>query len=375
DMRSALQAREKGAGYRAGMDSILSGTRWFGQGTELKPSTASPESEEDFATAWQRFCSRNPRLRDPKALPGLMRRGVPAEMRREVWSFCLGVSVAASGSPSSGEAAPQTVAEEAAAKEEASSDLSQTLLDVIEADVARTFPNNKEFQDSGGPDNLRQVLIELARQDSDLGYCQSLNFIAANFLMVLGNPDPALAAVRQLLTKLQTRQWYTDGMKQLRADTTVLEEMLRERLPAVHSVLAQHRFDFLFVTSKWFLCLFAATLADEALHRVWDVLLGDGIEAVFRISLSLFALQEKAILSVKSHDDLIHLMQEWQPDCSPEVIIQTAYHPSLAGLLSRKELDLRRRKAADEISSADTRAEMRITHLKRGGVRPASILA
>lgn len=304
-----------------------------------------------------------------------MRRGVPAEMRQEVWSFCLGVPVAPATSPSSGEATSQAAGEDSATKDDSSADLSQTLLDVIEADVARTFPNNKEFQDSGGPQNLRQVLIELALKDSDLGYCQSLNFIAANFLMVLGGPDPALAAVRQLLTKLQTRQWYTDGMKQLRADTAVLEEMLRERLPAVHGVLVQHRFDFLFVTSKWFLCLFAATLAGEALHRVWDVLLGDGIEAVFRISLSLFALQETAILSVRSHDDLIHFMQEWQPDCSPEVIIQTAYHPSLAGLLSRKELDLRRRKAADEISSADTRAEMRITHLKRGGVRPASILA
>eukprot|EP00435_Cladocopium_sp_Y103_P060114 s182_g21.t2 len=254
-------------------------------------------------------------------------------------------------------------------------ELPSSILDVIEADVARTFPNDKKFQESGGPESLRQVLIELAKQDKELGYCQSLNFIAANFLMVLSSQEMALAAVRQLILKLQTRQWYTDGMRQLRGDTAVLEEMVRERLPAVHQVLTLHRFDFLFVTSKWFLCLFAATLTDEVLRRVWDVLLVDGIEAVFRISLSLFALHQEAILQVKSEDGLIHMMQDWQPDCSPEVLIQNAYSPSLVGPIGRLELDQRRKRAAEAISSADARAEMRATQLRRGGVRPASVLS
>ncbi|CAK9020456.1 unnamed protein product [Durusdinium trenchii] len=250
-----------------------------------------------------------------------------------------------------------------------------SILDVIEADVARTFPNDDKFQEMGGPDHLRLVLVELARQDMELGYCQSLNFIAANFLMVLHTPEMAVSAVRQLIMKLQTRQWYMEGMRQLRADTAVLEEMLRERLPAVHQVLVQHQFDFLFVTSKWFLCLFAATLSDEVLRRVWDVLLVDGIEAVFRVSLSLFALHQKAILQVKSQDDLIHMMQEWQPNCSPEVLIQKAYCPTFVGPIGRLDLDQRRRRSADAISSADARAEMRATQLRRGGVRPASVLS
>lgn len=222
---------------------------------------------------------------------------------------------------------------------------------------------------------MRQVLIELAKQDKELGYCQSLNFIAANFLMVLSSQEMALAAVRQLIMKLQTRQWYTDGMRQLRGDTAVFEDMVRERLPAVHQVLTLHRFDFLFVTSKWFLCLFAATLTDEVLRRVWDVLLVDGIEAVFRISLSLFALHQESILQVKSEDGLIHMMQDWQPDCSPDVLIHNAYSPSLVGSIGRLELDQRRKRAAEAISSADARAEMRATQLRRGGVRPASVLS
>ncbi|CAK9071123.1 TBC1 domain family member 2A [Durusdinium trenchii] len=295
-----------------------------------------------------------------------------------------------------------------------------SILDVIEADVARTFPNDDKFQEGqkgvqqrrfemGGPDHLRlvryraaakrcavlsdgrpgrcaawnedlllQVLVELARQDMELGYCQSLNFIAANFLMVLHTPEMAVSAVRQLIMKLQTRQWYMEGMRQLRWGPRMHTEMLRERLPAVHQVLVQHQFDFLFVTSKWFLCLFAATLSDEVLRRVWDVLLVDGIEAVFRVSLSLFALHQKAILQVKSQDDLIHMMQvtvlgrqrKGEVGKTGEVGAKNAtttgtpiWHecPSAdwtwisdAGALQMRRLD----------EAADARAEMRATQLR-----------
>lgn len=364
DMRAVLEKSHDG--YRRGGDVWPSWLQGSAVNPPTRPKETSKQISEDFATGWQRYCARNPRLRDPKALPLLVRQGVPQDLRCEVWSHCLGLPTPSAGSTAAAQEAVGTSDTE---------ELPASILDVIEADVARTFPNDKKFQESGGPESLRQVLIELAKQDKELGYCQSLNFIAANFLMVLSSQEMALAAVRQLIMKLQTRQWYTDGMRQLRGDTAVLEEMVRERLPAVHQVLTLHRFDFLFVTSKWFLCLFAATLTDEVLRRVWDVLLVDGIEAVFRISISLFALHQESILQVKSEDGLIHMMQDWQPDCSPEVLIQNAYSPSLIGSIGRLELDQRRKRAAEAISNADARAEMRATQLRRGGVRPASVLS
>merc|ERR1719401_583478 len=108
-----------------------------------------------------------------------------------------------------------------------------------------------------------------------------MNFLAAVFMTVLPDDRSAQLAVQHLLRNLNTRCWYNDGMQQLRADTVVLGDLVKERLPKVHEVFTLHRFDLLFVSSKWFLCLFAATLEDEALRRVWDVMLCDGIETVF----------------------------------------------------------------------------------------------
>jgi len=185
-----------------------------------------------------------------------------------------------------------------------------------------------------------------------------------------------LAAVRQTFLKLGIRKWYTDGMQQLRADTLVLEELLQEWLPQTHKALHAHgQFDLLFVSSKWFLCLFTTVLEGEALRRVWDIMLCDGIEAVFRISLALLARRAEAISRARSQDDLIFMFQDGQADADPEQLIRSAYDQAFVGSLSRADLARRRQQAAAKVTSGDTRAEMRRQHLWRGGVRPASVLA
>lgn len=336
--------------------------------------------------AWSAYCAANPRLRDPKALPAMVRRGVPEDLRAEVWAHCLGVvlnsrSTNAAQTEQVSEAqreeqdkAPEVV-EPDQAKDDSPASMGQSLRDVIEADVCRTFPICPVFQGMNGPDRLRQVLWGFAELDPDLGYCQSINFLAAIFIMVLLDDSVAVTALQQLLTKLGTRRWYMDGMLQLRGDTAVLEQMLDERAPALLQAMRKHRFDLLFVTSKWFLCLFVTVLEGEALRRVWDVMLCDGIEVVFRVSFAMMWLSSDAIVKARSMDDLIHLFQDWRLTCSPEELIQRAYDPTLLGPVHRSELAQRRKKAVEAISASDLRSEMTNQQFWRGGVRPASILA
>jgi hypothetical protein len=249
----------------------------------------------------------------------------------------------------------------------------------IEADLGRTFPNSREFQDVGGSDSLRRMLRYLAVAHSgdgfQLGYCQSLNYLVAVFLMVLLNESAAVLAVQTLLVKLGIRSWYTDGMRQLRADTFVLEELLKERLPAVFNVFRIHKFELLFIVSKWFLALFSTTLESDTLRRVWDVVLCDGIEAVFRVALALLHRRSEEALRAESIEDLAILFQGMQLDWAPEVLLRTAYSHAIVGPIDRRELAQRRTSAMSRVSSADARAEIRNVIIWRGGVRPGSALA
>eukprot|EP00419_Tripos_fusus_P007204 CAMPEP_0172670614 /NCGR_PEP_ID=MMETSP1074-20121228/10405_1 /TAXON_ID=2916 /ORGANISM="Ceratium fusus, Strain PA161109" /LENGTH=470 /DNA_ID=CAMNT_0013487547 /DNA_START=42 /DNA_END=1454 /DNA_ORIENTATION=+ len=456
DIRSALQ--QDGVQPHKKGNGRLTHRPGRARGAAQATAAATP-----FPDAWKIYCATNSRLRHPTALPAMVRRGVPDELRVDVWAHCLGIAVGghsdtscASGSTTPSEkdervrsqapadranniqeadespqnrnnlpeivpeapesvikdnqGVPGSISDDDECRTEASESLLEEKLlraqslpsstedwhdarlavpvlltddaalphgvaELIEADVQRTFPSCPDFQKAGGSDQLRRVLRSLAASDTELGYCQSLNFIAAIFIMVLRNESAALLSVQQLLVKLGTRTWYTDGMRQLRADTCVLEDLLQERLPAVHRTMRACRFDLLFVTSKWFLCLFATTLEGETLRRVWDILLCDGIEVVFRIAFALLAQRSEAIVRAKSMDDLIHMFQETLPETSPDQLIQSAYNPSLIGAINRSELASRRRSKVKAVSSGDTRAEMRNRHLWRGGVRPASVLA
>eukprot|EP00927_Polykrikos_kofoidii_P073721 TRINITY_DN6973_c0_g1_i1.p1 TRINITY_DN6973_c0_g1~~TRINITY_DN6973_c0_g1_i1.p1 ORF type:complete len:391 (-),score=64.36 TRINITY_DN6973_c0_g1_i1:30-1202(-) len=352
-------------------------------------SNAQPPLGATFRESWQTFCTKNPRLRDPKALPALMRLDAPPEdLRAEVWLHCLGIDTAGDAgltavssslglndesSDCQAGSEPPSVGAVVPTTEDA--ELPDSIVDLIEADVLRTFSTSSEFQGVGGPQSLRRVLRRMVVMDVELGYCQSMNFLAAVFIMVLRDECAALNAVRQVMVKLGTRSWYMDGMRQLRADTAVLEDLIHCRLPVLHEAFKKHKFDLIIVSSKWFLCLFATALEGEALRRVWDVVLCDGIEAVFRVSLALLAQQTQAAIEAKSVDDLIYLFQVAKPLVSAEEILKAAYDPKLVGSISRSELAQQRQQASRKVSSDDTRAEMRNRHLWRGGVRPASVLS
>jgi len=253
--------------------------------------------------------------------------------------------------------------------------LPEGIADLIDADVARTFPSNQSFLAMDGQDRLRRVLRSITVADKEMGYCQSLNFIAAVFIMILRDEPVACSAVQRLLMKLGTRSWYSDGMRQLRADTAVLDDLVRERLPQLHETFRRLRFDLLFVSSKWFLCLFSTALEGEALYRVWDVMHVDGVEAVFRVALALLAQYSDAAAEAKTEDDLVFMFQEARRETRPNVLVDAAYNSELVGHISRADLSRRRQEALRKIDTQDTRSEMRNHHYRRGGVRPASILA
>ncbi|CAK0892961.1 unnamed protein product, partial [Prorocentrum cordatum] len=202
-----------------------------------------------------------------------------------------------------------------------------------------------EFKDACSADRLRSVLRRFAAANADIGYVQSLNFLAGILVLVLGADEHVPAAMGALVALLRARQWYAEGMEQLRADALVLRDLLQERT---------HDFEPLLVTPKWFLSLFS--IRGEALLRAWDAVLADGIEAAFRIGLALFARrEEETIVRADAIDDIAALFLSPQGEVPPDVLLAAAYHKSLLGSgIDKSELEKRRCRALSKISSSDS---------------------
>jgi hypothetical protein len=84
----------------------------------------------------------------------------------------------------------------------------------IEKDVYRTFPENALFQTQAGRDALRRVLLAFAAYEPEIGYCQSLNFIAGTLLLFLTESD-AFCVMAHLVQSVLPSGYYTSKVSEI----------------------------------------------------------------------------------------------------------------------------------------------------------------
>jgi TBC1 domain family member 2A len=75
----------------------------------------------------------------------------------------------------------------------------------IDLDVSRTYPEHPYFGEPRGQDCLRQVLRAYAAHEPEIGYCQSMNYVAGVVLLVMErNPQDAFWVLVALLQRTIT---------------------------------------------------------------------------------------------------------------------------------------------------------------------------
>eukprot|EP00922_Rhytidocystis_sp_ex-Travisia-forbesii_P050861 GHVS01075548.1.p1 GENE.GHVS01075548.1~~GHVS01075548.1.p1 ORF type:complete len:175 (+),score=17.06 GHVS01075548.1:370-894(+) len=164
-------------------------------------------------------------MTNKKRLKYLVRKGVPDTFRAEVWTRCLG-----SGNL-------QQANKGLFANLCQSTEVEPDIVNQIEVDLGRTFPSNKMY-DKTGLDRLRRVLNAFAAFKPQIGYCQSMNFLAAMLLLFM-DEELAFWCLVQMLDSSSSEHgmklagYYSVGMEGLRRDMQVLEMIMKHKLPRV----------------------------------------------------------------------------------------------------------------------------------------------
>ena len=165
---------------------------------------------------------------------------------------------------------------------------------VIEVDVPRTGCEEALFEP------VRRVLLAFAAKNPELGYCQSMNFIAAALLRYC-DEESAFWILCSLLEDILPEGYYTRNMVGIRVDMLVLNSLVMRYLPNLHKHLSEHNVDLSPVSMNWFLCLYVNTLPANARDRVLDCLLHEGSKVPWksgRVESTLFTfffLEKSAI--------------------------------------------------------------------------------
>jgi hypothetical protein len=158
---------------------------------------------------------------------------------------------------------------------------------------------------------LRDVLWAFAVHKPEIGYCQSLNFIAAFFLSIFGSTRLSFAALVQLVDSptspyigLHVAGYYAPGMSQLLGDIAVLELMCRSRIGErdYRNFFEKREISSLsMIVSEWFHTLFITVFPIRTVERVFDFIIsnsGGSNKVIFRIAFTVLRelVEQKNVL-------------------------------------------------------------------------------
>ena len=151
------------------------------------------------------------RLRAQKKVKKLIRSGIPSSFRGQIWWVC-------SGGADKMKAA--SASQQYSSLPQAPDGENTPCAQDVEKDLRRTFPKNDNFTTEEGLAPLRRVLIAYSVRNPAIGYCQSMNFLAAVLLLQLSE-EQAFWVLAALIEDILPPDYYSVSMLGSRVDQQV----------------------------------------------------------------------------------------------------------------------------------------------------------
>ncbi|XP_072386845.1 rab GTPase-activating protein 1-like isoform X1 [Diabrotica undecimpunctata] len=261
--------------YSDGDEPLLSGT-----GSVSKD--CSVDVLESWADILQKWKSTNFKQR-PKQLSALVKLGVPEALRGEVWQRLAGIDE----NSNMMENYRLLITKESSCE------------NVIQRDIARTFPAHDFFKEAGGlgQDSLYRVSKAYAIYDSEVGYCQGLSFLAATLLLHMPE-EQAFCILVKLMYDYHLRDLYKHGFDNLYLRLYQLNRLMEEHLTSLSLHFTEHHVETHMFASQWFLTLFTARFPLYFVFHIIDIFLLQGIDTLFQVAIALLMMCKKDLLQL-----------------------------------------------------------------------------
>ncbi|GAN00667.1 conserved hypothetical protein [Mucor ambiguus] len=303
-------------------------TQWVKTSKLIEFEQRYKRIQEKQTKSWNKLLANNDQ-QWPDFCPQLsryVRKGIPHAMRAKIWMHYSGASKKLQENPGRYSLFLEIVETEVANNEYA---------DAINKDLHRTFPDNSNFAcDVQHPDGsttvepqsnekiqqLRRVLLAFSIHSPNIGYCQSLNFLAG-FLLLMLNEEEAFWLLVTIVHDIFPQNMFDTTMEGANTEQTVLMMMVYEKMPGVWAKIGNKKCfweceqneelpPITLMTSHWFLTLFINILPVETVLRIWDCFfVGEGCKVLYKTALTILKLNEQRIRDAEDSVDTFQLLQ------------------------------------------------------------------
>jgi len=213
-------------------------------------------------------------------------------------------------------------------------ELRSDVLIQIKKDIGRTFPKSikkKYFHNIKLDLNLFRILKALAIKDPEVGYCQGMNFIAG-FLLIVSNFNE-LEAFYMMLSLLNytgendfgIRGFYTMDFPLLKLYLFIFQYFFTKKLPALKAYFDKLDIPDELWISKWIQTLFTIVLPYDAVKRVWDFVLTNGLDFIISFSIAYLKFLEPDLLKLNDTIDIINFFKKLSPQKDEEEYEDSEY--------------------------------------------------
>ncbi|CAI8587145.1 unnamed protein product [Vicia faba] len=286
-------------------------------------------------------------------LKKLIRKGIPPVLRPKVWFSVSGAAKKKSTVPDSyyddltkaveGKVTPATRQ--------------------IDHDLPRTFPGHAWLDTPEGHAALRRVLVAYSFRDSEVGYCQGLNYVAALLLLVMKTEEDAFWMLAVLLENVLVNDCYTNNLSGCHVEQRVFKDLLIKKCPRIATHLEGLEFDVSLVTTEWFLCLFSKSLPSETTLRVWDVIFYEGAKVIFNVALAIFKMKEDQLIITHHVGEVINVLHTTTHHLfDPDDLLTVAFDK--IGSMTTNTISKQRKKQEPEVMKELDQRIRRLNSLK-----------
>lgn len=219
----------------------------------------------------------------------VVRKGLPPEIRPEVWMILSGAKLRK-------DEAPRGYYAELVGTVEGGERLTSRL--EVSRDVQRMFRHHEAFRQGDGFQSVRRLLGAFLRHNPEVGYAPGMTAAASFVLTVMGfhREEDAFWVYASIVEEGLFRGAREQMLFWCKVQEKVVGALVRERVPGVHKQCVKLGCTVSAVTNTWFSSLFVLALPAETVVRVWDSLICEGPKVLLRVALALLKKCESTIL-------------------------------------------------------------------------------
>ena len=207
-----------------------------------------------------------------------------------------------------------------------------------------------------GQDSLRRILRAYSMYDTDVGYCQGMNFIAAMLLTFLSEEEAFwLLVVVMNEEPYKLREMFGEDMAGTHEVLYIAEKLLAQFLPNLARQMEEEMIHVSMFVTPWLLTVYTSTFPFDLVVRVWDSFLVEGWKVVYRVMLSLLEHASKDLAELQ-FEEILNYFRDFPSTVDGQTIMAGSFRIPLKSKHIQNHVIQWRRHAASKEQTKDSMA-------------------